>query len=134
MVSDNIFVDNYWLLIVGTTALNQFLPPALDIFRYVEKKGMEMQLGIKRNNDQASFMLAALREIRSDDKKGKIDEEGEEDEDTRPIIGPLMGPAVKDDGGDAKPPADFSLPDVLEFIGLETDLVRIDPHVFSMQS
>lgn len=103
--------------------MNKFILNAVtdDIFRYVEGKGMEMQLGIKKNNDQASFMLAALREIRSGDK-GKIDEDGEEDEDAKPIIGPLMGPAIKDDCNDARPPPDFSPPDVLEFVGLETDL------------
>jgi len=82
---------------------------------------MEMQLGIKRNNDQASFMFAALREIRNGDKK-RMSEDGEEDEDARPIIGPLMGPAVKEDNSEATVPPDFSPPDVLEFVGLETDL------------
>ncbi|KAL7542728.1 hypothetical protein ACHAXR_012261 [Thalassiosira sp. AJA248-18] len=98
--------------------VNKFILNAVtdDIFHYVEKKGMEMQLGIKRNNDQASFMLAALREIRNGDRK--IDDE--EDEDARPIIGPLMGPAVKDDNSDAgAPPLGLEF---LEFIGLEVDL------------
>lgn len=93
----------------------------LDIFRYVEKKGMEMVMVIKRNNNQASFMLGALREIRSGDKNGLSDGE-EADEDARPIIGPLMGPAIKDDNGDAQVPQDFHPPDVLEFIALESDL------------
>lgn len=66
-------------------------------------------------------MLAALREIRSGEKKG-IEDGEEEDEDAKPIIGPLMGPAIKEDGGDAKTPADFDPPAVLEFIGFETDL------------
>lgn len=92
----------------------------IDIFRYVEKKGMEMQLGIRSSNNQASFMLAALREIRRGDKKRKSMED--EDEDARPIIGPLLGPRVKDDNIEARPPPDFSPPDVLEFTGLETDL------------
>ena len=46
-----------------------------DIFRYIEKKGMEMQLEIKKNSEQASFMLAALRELREDDKKRKEKED-----------------------------------------------------------
>merc|ERR1719253_1257080 len=74
-------------------SINKFILNVVtdDIFRYVEEKGMEMQLGIKKNNDQASFMLAALREIRCG-VKGKNDEDCEEDGDAKPIIGPLMGP------------------------------------------
>lgn len=103
-------------------AVDKFILNAVtdDIFFYVEKKGMEMQLGIKRNNDQASFMLAALREIRDGEKKGNI--EDDEDEDAKPILGPYLGPAIKDDTSDAKAPAEFSPPEVLEFVGLETDL------------
>lgn len=66
-------------------------------------------------------MLAALREIRNGEKK-RMSEDGEEDEDARPIIGPLMGPAVKEDNSEATVPPAFSPPDVLEFVGLETDL------------
>ena len=67
-----------------------------------------MQLAIRKNTDQASFMLAALREIRSGGKHGQIDEE-DEDEDAKPIIGPLMGPAIKDDNGDAKTYSGFNI-------------------------
>ena len=73
-------------------------------------------------------MLAALREIRSG-VKGKNDEDCEEDGDAKPIIGPLMGPAIKDDRNDVQPPSNFSPPDDLEFIGLETDLVRLPSFV-----
>jgi hypothetical protein len=94
-----------------------------DIFRYVEKKGMEMQLEIKGNNKQASFMLAALRELREDDKKRKeMEDEGEEGEGAKPIIGPLLGPLVKDDSGDVKLPIDFNPPPALEFEAFEVDL------------
>mmetsp|Transcript_16627 Transcript_16627/g.33676 ORF Transcript_16627/g.33676 Transcript_16627/m.33676 type:complete len:1100 (+) Transcript_16627:209-3508(+) len=96
-----------------------------DIFRYVEKKGMEMQLEIKSTSQQASFMLAALRELRQGDKKrkkkkGTID--STEDEDYKPILGPLLGPAIKDDKKDAKVPSGVTLPESLEFVGLEVDL------------
>ena len=74
------------------------------------------------SNDQASFMLAALREIRSGGKKGQVDEDGEGEEDAKPIIGPLMGPAIKSDLSVVQAPPNFSPPGVLEFIGLETDL------------
>lgn len=79
------------------------------------------KLGIKNNNDQASFMLAALREIRSGGQKGHV-EDDYGDEDAKPIIGPLMGVAIKGDNNPVQPPSDFTPPDVLEFVGLETDL------------
>jgi hypothetical protein len=90
-----------------------------DIFRYVEKKGMEMQLEIKNRSSQATFMLAALREMREGDKKK---EEAEDGEEGKPILGPLMGPAIKEDKNDANPPPGFTLPESLEFVGLEVDL------------
>lgn len=90
-----------------------------DIFRYVEKKGMEMQLEIKNRSSQATFMLAALREMREGDKKKEKAEDGEEG---KPILGPLMGPAIKEDKNDANPPPGFTLPESLEFVGLEVDL------------
>ena len=64
-------------------------------------------------------MLAALREIRMGGKK-RISSEDNEDEN--PIVGPLLGPAIKDDKSEANTPPGFSPPDVLEIIGLETDL------------
>ena len=94
-----------------------------DIFRYVEKKGMEMQLEIKGNNKQASFMLAALRELREDDKKRKeLEDEGDSGEGAKSIVGPLLGPIIKEDAGDAKIPADFNPPAALEFEAFEVDL------------
>ena len=73
------------------------------------------------SNDQASFMLAALREIRSGGKKGQVEEDGEGDEEAKPII-PLMGPIIKSDNNVVQAPPNFSPPDILEFVGLETDL------------
>lgn len=67
-------------------------------------------------------MLAALREVRSGDKKKKRIEDGDGDDDARPVIGPLMGPTIKDDISDASAPSGFAPPDPLEFVGLETDL------------
>jgi hypothetical protein len=93
-----------------------------DIFRYVEKKGMEMQLEIKGNSKQASFMLAALREIREDKKRKEKEDEGDEGEGAKAIVGPLLGPLVKEDGGDVKLPIDFNPPASLEFEALEVDL------------
>lgn len=105
-------------------AVNKYILAVVtdDIFRYVEKKGMEMQLEIKSNNDQAAAMLAILREMRGDDKKRKSGDEEGEGEDQLPVVGPLLGPTIKDDAAEAKPPADFSPPEALEFVGLEVDL------------
>lgn len=100
-------VDSYILHVVSD-----------DIFRYVEKKGMEMQLEICGRSSQATFMLAALREMR----EGKRKEDTEVGENVKPILGPLLGPAIKEDKNDIKHPSGFSLPDSLEFVGLEVDL------------
>jgi len=93
-----------------------------DIFKYVEKKGMEMNLSVTDAKEQASFMLAALREMRNDErarKKKKAEAEGEEEVT---IIGPLLGPAYKEDKDPASPPADFVPPDNLEDVNFEMDL------------
>mmetsp|Transcript_37812 Transcript_37812/g.85087 ORF Transcript_37812/g.85087 Transcript_37812/m.85087 type:complete len:915 (+) Transcript_37812:113-2857(+) len=91
-----------------------------DIFRYVESKGMEMELGVHSNKTQAQMMLAALHEIRHGAKR-KSSDEGDET-DSKPVLGPLLGPAVKEDNSPVTLPADFIVPVDLEFIGLETDL------------
>ena len=91
-----------------------------DIFRYVESKGMEMELGVHSNKTQAQMMLAALREIRHGAKR-KSSDEGDES-DSKRILGPLLGPAIKEDSSPATLPADFIVPVDLEFTGLETDL------------
>jgi len=70
-------------------------------------------------------MLAALRELRQGDKKRKKKKGAigsTEDEDYKPILGPLLGPAIKDDKKDAKVPSGVTLPESLEFVGLEVDL------------
>lgn len=92
-----------------------------DIFYYVEEKGMEMDVVIRNASTQTSFMLAALREIRAGGrelkkKQGEIDEAGT-------ILGPLLGPAIPEDGQAAPPiPDGFVLPDNLEFVGLELEI------------
>jgi hypothetical protein len=93
-----------------------------DIFKYVEKKGMEMNLSVTDAKEQASFMLAALREMRNDErarKKKKAEAEGEEEVT---IIGPLLGPAFKEDKEAASPPPEFVPPDNLEDVNFEMDL------------
>ena len=68
-------------------------------------------------------MLAALRELREDDKKRKEKEdEGDDGEGAKPIVGPLLGPLVKEDAGDVQLPIDFHPPAGLEFEAFEVDL------------
>lgn len=93
-----------------------------DIFTYVEKKGMEMNLSVTDAQQQASFMLAALREMRNDErvrKKKKAEAEGEEEVT---ILGPLLGPACKEDKDAASPPPDFVPPDNLEDVNFEMEV------------
>ena len=91
-----------------------------EIFYYVEEKGMEMQIGIRKASVQAAFMLSALREIRADSKdhRKKQQQSGDERQD---ILGPLLGPSIAADAGDASKPPDFEVPENLEFVGLELD-------------
>ena len=93
-------------------------PP--EIFYYVEQKGMEMDIGIRNASTQAAFMLAALRELRADGKDTKKKHTGDEQD---AVLGPLLGPAIKEDAGPApqKPPG-FEMPAPLEFVGLELEL------------
>ena len=93
-----------------------------DIFNYVEKKGMEMNLSVTDAQQQASFMLAALREMRNDErvrKKKKAEAEGEEEVT---ILGPLLGSACKEDKDAAPPPPDFVPPDNLEDVNFEMEV------------
>ena len=93
-----------------------------DIFNYVEKKGMEMNLSVTDAQQQASFMLAALREMRKDErvrKKKKAQAEGEEEVT---ILGPLLGPAYKEDKDAAPLPPDFVPPDNLEDVNFEMEV------------
>jgi len=94
-----------------------------DIFQYVEKKGMEMNLRIVDSIDQASFMLNALRELRAGDRKlKKKQEEGDDGEKEEELLGPLLGPAIKEDSGPAEAPPDFVPPENLDHVGLEVDI------------
>jgi len=94
-----------------------------DIFSYVEEKGMEMEIGVKEARYQASFMLAALREMREDSREAKKKRKEVESSDKGDIIGPLLGPLIKADNSPApRPPDGFELPENLEFVGLEIDL------------
>lgn len=90
---------------------------SLEIFSYVEGKGMEMQIQVMPPDKQTAFMLSALRELREGNQKKK--EEGKDNTSTN-IIGPLLGPAIPADQG--PPPPEKDIPDNLEFITFEIDL------------
>jgi VAD1 Analog of StAR-related lipid transfer domain len=108
------------------SAIRQFILSSVadEIFYYVEEKGMEMDIKVCRADTQAAFMLSALREIRADgqDQKQK-QQQSTEAAQGKNLLRPLMGPAVAADRGPAPPPPDnFTVPENLEFIGLEIDL------------
>ena len=82
---------------------------------------MEMDIVIRNSSTQASFMLSALREIRADGRELKKQQQGVDDKGI--ILGPLLGPAIKEDKGPAPPiPDGFVMPDNLEDVGLEIEL------------
>jgi hypothetical protein len=88
----------------------------------VEQKGMEMDIQINDAQNQTAFMLAALQEIRADGRelKKKQETEGKEEGD---LLGPLLGPAIKEDNEPAPPiPDGFEIPENLEFVGLELNV------------
>jgi hypothetical protein len=93
-----------------------------EIFGYIEEKGMEMEIRVHQANNQASFMLQALREIRAGGQELKKRKETEL-QDVGVILGNLLGPVIKADKDPAPtPPADFEMPDDLEFVGLQVEL------------
>jgi hypothetical protein len=83
---------------------------------------MEMEIQVRKAATQAAFMLSALREIRADGRELKKKRQETESEERRSVLGPLLGPAIKADKQPASPPLGFSLPDNLEFVGLELEL------------
>ena len=75
----------------------------IDILSYVEQKGMRMEIRIEGAETQASFMLAALRDVRMDDRerKKKLEEAEKAAKGVVAVRGPLLGPAIKDDSADS---------------------------------
>lgn len=93
-----------------------------EIFYYIEEKGMEMEIRVCRSENQASFMLSALRELRADGEVLKKKRQESESLDKGLVLGPFMGPAIPADKNPAIMPEGFELPSNLENIGLELDL------------
>lgn len=84
---------------------------------------MEMEIRIKDAQDQTAFMLMALKEIRADGRELKKKQEKSVEDEEADLIGPILGPAIKEDNGPAPAAPDgFELPDNLEFVGLEVSL------------
>lgn len=95
-----------------------------EFFQYVERKGMEMDLEVVSAQDQASFMLEALRQIRKNErdrnKRIKAEKGEEQEEITR---GPLLGPAIDLDRDVVGPiPNDLIPPHDLETVCIQIDL------------
>ena len=105
-------------------AIRQFIlsSAADEIFYYIERKGMEMEMEIRQASTQAAFMLSALREIRADGQELKKKRQQTESQEKGNILGPLLGPAIKADKESVEIPEGFEPPENLEYLGLELDL------------
>lgn len=86
---------------------------------------MEMNIQIHDAESQAVCMLSALQEIRADSRAlKKKQEKAGSGEGQADLLGPMLGPAIKDDNGQAPPiPDGFEIPENLEFDGLELNLL-----------
>jgi len=109
------------------TSIKRFIITAVtdEFFQYVESKGMEMDLEVVAAQNQAAFMLEALRQIRKDEqdlsKKISEAEKGEEDQEIK--RGPLLGPDCRlDENEIGQVPDDLLPPANLEYICLEINL------------
>lgn len=106
------------------SAIRKFILSSVtdEIFYYVEEQGMEMEIGIRKADVQAAFMLNALREIRADssNQRKKQQQTGSEGKDD--ILGPLLGPSIALDKEMVVKPDNFEVPENLEFVGLEVSL------------
>lgn len=83
------------------------------------------RFAIHDTETQAVCMLSALQEIRADSRalKKKQEKEGSA-EDQEDLLGPMLGPAIKDDSKPAPPiPDNFVEPENLEFVCLELNLL-----------
>eukprot|EP00536_Pseudo-nitzschia_multiseries_P009157 jgi/Psemu1/325521/estExt_fgenesh1_pg.C_2500014 len=123
-----IYTPICWFLyrfMIGETFRKYFLSSVTDeIFYYVEQKGMEMNIQIQDAETQAVCMLSALQEIRTDSRalRKKKEKSGSAEGEVE-LLGPLLGPAIKDDSKPAPPvPPGFEIPENLEFVSLELNL------------
>lgn len=123
-----IYTPICWLLytfLIGETFRKYFLSSVTDeIFFYVEQKGMEMNIQIHDAESQAVCMLSCLQEIRAEGRALKKKQEKAGSPDEEELLGPLLGPPIKDDNGSAPSiPDGFDIPENLDFVGLELNLL-----------
>ena len=93
-----------------------------DFFKYVEEKGMQMDLQVKHGHQQAAFMLDVMQQMRKDQQKFRKNTETTEGvaEVTR---GPLLGPLVDSDGLEIQNNLEEAeLPQNLEFVVFNSEL------------
>ncbi|VEU33531.1 unnamed protein product [Pseudo-nitzschia multistriata] len=110
---------------IGETFRKYFLSSVTDeIFYIVEQKGMEMNIQIQDAESQTVCMLSALQEIRTDSRAlKKKQEKAGSGEGEAELLGPLLGPAIKDDNRAAPGiPDGFEVPPNLEYVSLELNL------------
>lgn len=95
-----------------------------DVYQYIERKGMEMDLVVKHATQQSSFFYDALQIIRRDEfDKTKKQDEAHKGKDERTIRGPLLGPKMALDNFDVGPiPETLVPPENLETISMDIDL------------
>ena len=105
-------------------AIRQFILSSVadEIFYHIEQKGMEMEMEIREASLQAAFMLSALREIRADGQELRKKQQQTKLQEKGATLGPLLGPAIKEDKESVEIPDGFELPENLEYLGLELEL------------
>ena len=82
-----------------------------------------MNIQIQDAESQAVCMLSALQGIRKDSRKFKKKQEKAGSTDEAELLGPLLGPAIKDDSKSAPPiPDGLEIPENLENVSLELNL------------
>lgn len=95
-----------------------------DFFKYVEQKGMEMDLQVKHAKQQIAFMFEVLHQMRKDEqdlKKRKT--EVEEGDSGKELRGPLLGPLNEGDEKEAiGVPDDLIPPNNLENVVFDSEL------------
>ena len=114
----------YYLFLKRTIHLYILKSITDDIYEYVEKKGMEMDLVIKEASEEARFMLEALRELRNSEKiLNKKKREATDGKVVTPELrGALLGPMIKADAGPARNTDNFIIPENLDNVTFEMEL------------
>jgi hypothetical protein len=95
-----------------------------DVFQYIERKGMEMDLIVKPAKLQSTFFYDALQGIRREEvDRSKKQAEADKGKEDIQIRGPLLGPKMKLDEIDVGPiPDNMIPPENLETVCFELDL------------